>query len=72
MAQLNNEAELMGIMGHEIGHVAARHTVSQQSKQQLGQLLLIGGMIASEKFAQYAAVCSSGNAATVLKVQPRR
>jgi len=37
-----------------MGHVAARHSVSQQSKQQLGQLLLIGGMIASEKFAQYA------------------
>jgi predicted Zn-dependent protease len=36
-----------------MGHVTARHTVSQQSKQQLGQLLLVGGMIASEKFAQY-------------------
>ena len=31
IAQLNNEAELMGVMGHEMGHIAARHTVSQQS-----------------------------------------
>ncbi len=54
LAQLNNEAELIGILGHEMGHITARHSVSQQSKQQLGQLLLIGGMIASEKFAQYA------------------
>jgi predicted Zn-dependent protease len=60
LAQLNNEAEMAGVLGHEMGHVAARHTVSQQSKQQLGQLLLIGGMIASEKFAQYAQYALQG------------
>lgn len=53
LAHFNNEAELIGVLGHEMGHVAARHSVSQQSKQQLGQLLLIGGMIASEKIAEY-------------------
>ena len=53
LAYFNSEAELVGVLGHEMGHVTARHSVSQQSKQQLGQLLLIGGMIASEKFAQY-------------------
>jgi len=53
LAHFNSEAELIGVLGHEMGHVTARHTVSQQSKQQLGQLLLVGGMIASEKFAQY-------------------
>ena len=60
LAQLNNEAELIGVLGHEMGHIAARHSVSQQSKQQLGQLLLIGGMIASEKFAQYAEYAMQG------------
>jgi predicted Zn-dependent protease len=60
LAQLNNEAELMGVLAHEMGHIAARHTVSQQSKQQLAQLLLIGGMIASEKFAQYAQYALQG------------
>ncbi|MFZ0280960.1 MAG: M48 family metalloprotease [Bacteroidales bacterium] len=60
LAQINNEAELLGIMSHEIGHIAARHTVSQQSKQTLGQLVLIGGMIASEKFAQYAQYAMQG------------
>jgi predicted Zn-dependent protease len=53
LTYFTNEAELIGVLGHEMGHVAARHTASMQSKQQLGQLLLIGGMIASEKFAQY-------------------
>src|SRR5690554_3158037 len=33
LAQFNNEAELIGVLGHEMGHVTARHTVSQQSKQ---------------------------------------
>lgn len=60
LAQLNDEAELMGVLGHEMGHIAARHSVSQQTKQQLGTLLLIGGMIASEKFAQYAEYAMQG------------
>jgi predicted Zn-dependent protease len=60
MAQFNNEAELMGVLGHEMGHVTARHSVSQMSKQQLGSLLLIGGMIASEKFANYAQYAMQG------------
>ncbi|HBE41941.1 MAG TPA: peptidase M48 [Bacteroidales bacterium] len=60
LAQFNNEAELIGVIGHEMGHITARHSVSQQTKQQLGQLLLIGGMIASEKFAQYAGYAMQG------------
>jgi len=67
LAQLNNEAELMGIMGHEMGHITARHSVSQQSKQQLGQLILIGGMIASEKFAEYAQYAMQGMELLFLK-----
>ncbi len=31
LAYLNSEAELAGVLGHEIGHVAARHNVSQTS-----------------------------------------
>ncbi len=31
MAYLNTEAELAGVIGHEIGHVTARHGVRQQS-----------------------------------------
>jgi predicted Zn-dependent protease len=67
LAQLNNEAELIGVIGHEMGHITARHSISQQSKQQLGQLLLIGGMIASEKFAQYAEYAMQGMQLLFLK-----
>ncbi len=32
MVALNSEAELAGIIGHEIGHVTARHSASQMSR----------------------------------------
>lgn len=35
MNYLNNEAELEAVLGHEIGHVCARHPVRQQSKSVL-------------------------------------
>ena len=53
LAQFNNEAEMLGVLGHEMGHITARHSASQQSKQQVSQLVLVGGMIASEKFRKY-------------------
>ncbi len=67
LAQLNNEAELIGVIGHEMGHITARHSASQQTKQQIGQLLLIGGMIASEKFAQMAEYAYQGMQLLFLK-----
>ena len=67
LAQFNNEAELMGVLGHEMGHITARHSVSNQSKQTLGQLLLIGGMIASEEFASYAQYAMQGMQLLFLK-----
>lgn len=67
LAQFNNEAELVGVLGHEMGHITARHSVSKQSKQTLGQLLLIGGMIASEEFASYARYALQGMQLLFLK-----
>lgn len=67
LAQFNNEAELIGVLGHEMAHVTARHTVSRQSKQQVGQLLLIGGMIASEEFRQFADYAMQGMQLLFLK-----
>jgi len=59
MAHLNSEAELAAILGHEIGHVTARHSVSQMSKQQLAQVGLAAGMIVSPEFAQYGNLASA-------------
>jgi predicted Zn-dependent protease len=60
LAQFSNEAEMIGVLGHEIGHITARHTASRQTMQQLGQLLLIGGMIASEEFRRYGEYAMAG------------
>jgi predicted Zn-dependent protease len=38
LATLNNEAELAGVMGHEIGHITARHSAKQYSRAQLAQI----------------------------------
>ncbi len=46
LAYLNSEAELAGVLGHEIGHVAARHNVSQASWGAVGD---IATKILSEK-----------------------
>jgi len=67
LAQLNNEAELIGVIGHEMGHINARHFASQQTKQQLGQMVLIGTMIVSEKLAQYASYAMQGMELLFLK-----
>lgn len=67
LAQLNSEAELAGVIGHEMGHIAARHSASQQTKQTLGQLVLIGSMIASDKLAQYADYAMQGMQLLFLK-----
>lgn len=46
LAYLNSEAELAAVLGHEIGHVTARHSVRQQSQSTawglLGQAAAIG------------------------------
>ena len=45
LANLNNEAELAGVMGHELGHITARHSAQQYSRAQLAQVgVLVGGL----------------------------
>jgi predicted Zn-dependent protease len=42
LAYLDNEAQLVGVLGHEIGHVTARHSAQQYSRAVLGQAGLLG------------------------------
>lgn len=49
LAHMGSEAALVGVIGHEIGHVTARHSVEQMSKQQLvGLGVGLGGIFFPE------------------------
>jgi predicted Zn-dependent protease len=47
LTRLRSEAQLAGVLGHEIGHVIARHGAQHLAKQQLGQLLVTAVQIGS-------------------------
>ncbi|SMO85293.1 M48 family metalloprotease [Fodinibius sediminis] len=49
LAHLENEAQLAVVLGHEIGHVAARHSSQRAFEQQVGQIALIGGAVAGQE-----------------------
>jgi predicted Zn-dependent protease len=57
---MENEAELATVLGHEIGHVTARHSVQQMSRQQLAQLGLGIGAILSPTVAELGGTISGG------------
>ena len=60
LAYLNDEAELAGVVAHEIGHIAARHSAQQYSKAQFAQLGLGLGSVLSKTFRKYAGVAQAG------------
>lgn len=67
LASLNSEAELAGVMGHEIGHITARHTAQQYSRAQLAQIGLGLGMILSETFRNFGDLAQFGVGMLFLK-----
>ncbi len=67
MAHFNNEAEFAGVLGHEIGHITARHSAAQLSKQQLYGGLFVAGMIVSEEFRQMGELAQQGLGLMFLK-----
>ena len=60
MAHFNNEAEFAGVLGHEIGHITARHSVIQQRNAMLGQLGIIAGVILVPELSQFVEPLSAG------------
>jgi len=67
MGYFNNEAEFAGVLGHEIGHITARHSVEQQRNQLLGQLGIIAGVIIAPELGQFADAASQGLGLLFLK-----
>jgi beta-barrel assembly-enhancing protease len=58
----DNEAELAGVIGHEIGHVALRHGTNQATKQYLTQvpLAIFGGALGSNSVTAILAQIGTG------------
>ncbi|MGH7559727.1 MAG: M48 family metalloprotease [Gemmatimonadales bacterium] len=64
---LGSEAELAGVLGHEAGHVTARHTARQITRAQLAQVGLVAGSIVSSTFASMAGGVAAGLQVLFLK-----
>ncbi len=60
VVNMNSEAELVGVLGHEVGHVTARHGAQQMTQQQLGMIGFIGGAILSETVRNNAGAVMQG------------
>ncbi len=59
LLKLENEAELAGLLGHELGHVNARHTAEQLSKGMLTQAVVGGiSILAGTQGAVYGDLAS--------------
>jgi predicted Zn-dependent protease len=53
LERINSEAELAGVLGHEIAHVTARHAAQRISRAQLAQFgMLLGAVVAGPQVLQ--------------------
>jgi len=67
LAYFNNEAELAGILGHELGHVNARHTARAMSRAQLAGLGLGVGALLWKDMEKYSGLIQIGVGVLFLK-----
>jgi predicted Zn-dependent protease len=67
MPFLDNEAELAGVLGHETGHVTARHASQQYSRSTSAGLGLLLGSILVPQARPFASLGQSGLGVLMLK-----
>ena len=60
MSHVMNEAQLSAVIGHEIGHVTAQHSVHRMSEQQLTQLGVGVGMMIKPDLQRYGDYVNAG------------
>lgn len=60
MGLMRNEAELASVLGHEIGHVTARHSVAMMTRAQVAQIGLGVGSIISPELARFSDMAAGG------------
>jgi predicted Zn-dependent protease len=67
LAMAGSEAEIVAVLGHELGHVSARHSVRQLSQMVLVQIGLGVGSLLSKDFAKVAGIVGVGAQLLFLK-----
>ncbi len=67
LAHFATEAELVGVLGHEIGHVTARHGVRQVSRAQLAQVTLGVGTVLFPEMEAFEGLLSGGMSLLLLR-----
>ena len=67
MAHFNSEADFIGVLSHEIGHIAHRHSVSQQRNQVLSQVGILVGVIIAPQLGGFIDAASAGLQLLMLK-----
>jgi predicted Zn-dependent protease len=67
LTHMTSEAELAGVLGHEIGHVTARHSAQMITRAQLAQAGLIVGSVVSPVVQELAGAASVGLGLLFLK-----
>ena len=67
LTHITSEAELVTVLGHESGHVAARHSVQQISRAEVAQIGLGIGSILSSGIRRYSDVAGAGLSLLFLK-----
>jgi beta-barrel assembly-enhancing protease len=73
MVNLNNEAELAALLGHELGHVNARHAAQRQGQAMVAQIAVAGANIAasSSEWGGLVAIGSQLGASALLSSYSR-
>jgi predicted Zn-dependent protease len=67
LAYLNDDAALAGVIGHEIGHVTARHGAQRYTQQMLMGAGLVVGSILSPQIARHGDLVGAGAQLLLLK-----
>lgn len=67
LAHMNSEAQLVSVLGHEIGHITAKHSVAQMSRAQLAQIGMVATVLVKPEFATGVDIAGAGLGVLFLK-----